>query len=292
MVRVEPVTEAWAEALALGDAAFTARFAVPVETGWAVFPEVVPYLVEAAREGPSQWGPHLVFDDDGALVGTAGWKGPPVAGVAELGYSVAPGRRGRGVATAAVRVLLDRARATGLRAAVAHTLPATSPSTTVLARCGFAKVGEAVDPDDGPVWRWEVSLGGPVFHLRPIGRVESPLADVGRAPKQGDEGGVEATLVFDPDVLDGLAGVRAGDRIVVLTWLDRARRDVLRVHPRDDRSQPEQGVFTTRSADRPNPIGLHPVEVVSVDGSGRRVRVRHLETVDGTPVVDVKPVLG
>ncbi|HEX6568471.1 MAG TPA: TrmO family methyltransferase, partial [Acidimicrobiales bacterium] len=85
-------------------------------------------------------------------------------------------------------------------------------------------------------------------------------------------------------------GLRPGDEVIVLTWLDRADRGVLRVHPRDDPANPERGVFATRSADRPNPIGLHPVEIVAVDGL--RVRVRHLEAVDGTPVLDVKPVLG
>ncbi len=123
----------------------------------------------------------------------------------------------------------------------------------------------------------------------PIGRVESPLADVGSAPKQGDEGAPDAWLEFEPEVLDGLTDLRPGDRVIVLTWLHRADREVLRVHPRDDPSNPETGVFSTRSADRPNPIGLHPVEILSVEGL--RVRVRGLEAVDGTPVVDVKPVL-
>jgi tRNA-Thr(GGU) m(6)t(6)A37 methyltransferase TsaA len=90
-------------------------------------------------------------------------------------------------------------------------------------------------------------------------------------------------------VIEGLRDLRPGDQVIVLTWLDRARRDVLRVHPRDDVSNPEQGVFSTRSADRPNPIGLHPVEIVSIDGP--RMRVRNLEALDGTPIVDVKPVL-
>jgi tRNA-Thr(GGU) m(6)t(6)A37 methyltransferase TsaA len=90
-------------------------------------------------------------------------------------------------------------------------------------------------------------------------------------------------------VLDALDGLRAGDEVILLTWLDRARRDVLRVHPRDDVSRPEQGVFSTRSPDRPNPIGLHRVEIASIDAG--RVRVRNLEAVDGTPVLDVKPVL-
>ena len=122
-----------------------------------------------------------------------------------------------------------------------------------------------------------------------IGRVESPLTDVASAPKQGDEGAPDAWLVFDPAVDEGLRDLRPGDRVIVLTWLHGARRDVLRVHPRDDPANPETGVFSTRSADRPNPIGLHPVEVLSVDGL--RVGVRGLEAVDGTPVVDLKPVL-
>ena len=122
-----------------------------------------------------------------------------------------------------------------------------------------------------------------------IGRVESPLTDVASAPKQGHEGAPEAWLVFEPDMVEGLRDLGPGDRVIVLTWLHRARRDVLRVHPRDDLAAPEQGVFSTRSADRPNPIGLHPVEIVSVDGL--RFRVRNLEAVDGTPIIDVKPLL-
>jgi tRNA-Thr(GGU) m(6)t(6)A37 methyltransferase TsaA len=127
------------------------------------------------------------------------------------------------------------------------------------------------------------------FEVIPIGEVESPLTDLASAPKQGHEGAPDAWLVFQPDVLEGLEGLRPGDRVIVLTWLDRARRDVLRVHPRDDPSNPMQGVFNTRSADRPNPIGLHDVEIASIDGP--RVRVRNLEALDGTPIVDVKPVL-
>jgi tRNA-Thr(GGU) m(6)t(6)A37 methyltransferase TsaA len=127
------------------------------------------------------------------------------------------------------------------------------------------------------------------FALRRIGIVESPLTDPTLAPKQGHEGSPEAWLVFDADVLDGLEGIRPGDQVFVLTWLDRARRDVLRVHPRDDLANPERGVFSTRSADRPNPIGLHQVEVASIEG--RRFRVRNLEALDGTPILDVKPVL-
>ena len=125
--------------------------------------------------------------------------------------------------------------------------------------------------------------------LVPIGVVSSPLTDPAEAPKQGFEGAPDAWLVLEPRVAAGLDGMRPGDEIIVVTWLHRARRDILRVHPRDDRSNPERGVFTTRSADRPNPIGLHRVEVAAIDGT--RVRVRGLEAVDGTPVVDLKPVL-
>ena len=125
--------------------------------------------------------------------------------------------------------------------------------------------------------------------LVPIGVVSSPLTDPAEAPKQGFEGAPDAWLVLEPRVAAGLDGMRPGDDIIVVTWLHRARRDILRVHPRDDRSNPERGVFTTRSADRPNPIGLHRVEVAAIDGT--RVRVRGLEAVDATPVVDLKPVL-
>ena len=127
------------------------------------------------------------------------------------------------------------------------------------------------------------------IELAPIGRVESSLNDPAAAPKQGEEGSPEASIVLEPWVLEALAGIEAGAELIVLTWLDRARRDVLRVHPRDDPSNPEQGVFNTRSADRPNPIGLHRVEVVEVDGP--RLRVRNLEALDGTPVLDLKVAL-
>jgi tRNA-Thr(GGU) m(6)t(6)A37 methyltransferase TsaA len=125
--------------------------------------------------------------------------------------------------------------------------------------------------------------------LDPIGVVESPLTDPATAPKQGTEGAPQAWLVFASSVLDGLRELRPGDRMLVLTWLDRARRDVLRVHPRDDPATPQRGVFSTRSADRPNPIGLHEVRILAVEGN--RVLVTDLEALDGTPIVDVKPVL-
>jgi tRNA-Thr(GGU) m(6)t(6)A37 methyltransferase TsaA len=128
------------------------------------------------------------------------------------------------------------------------------------------------------------------FRVVPVGWVESTLVDPATAPKQGDEGGPEAWLVFRPDIGPALRDLAVGADILVLTWLDRARRDVLLVHPRDDPEAPERGVFSTRSADRPNPIGLHPVRVLGVNGT--RIRVGPLEAVHGTPVLDVKPVLG
>jgi tRNA-Thr(GGU) m(6)t(6)A37 methyltransferase TsaA len=128
-----------------------------------------------------------------------------------------------------------------------------------------------------------------VYGLRAIGRVESPLTEMQAAPRQGDEGAPDVWIEFEPDVLDALRGTEPGDRLVILTWLDRADRDVLTVHPRGDTSRPPAGVFSTRSHHRPNPIGLHPVEVLEIDGA--RMKVSSLEALDGTPVVDLKPVL-
>jgi len=127
------------------------------------------------------------------------------------------------------------------------------------------------------------------YEIDPIGVVESPLTDKATAPKQGFEGSPEASLVFEERVLEGLDGIAEGDEVILLTWLDRADRDVLKVHPRSDPSNPIQGVFNTRSPDRPNPIGLHQVRVVAIDGN--RLRVRDLEALDGTPIVDVKPII-
>lgn len=132
-------------------------------------------------------------------------------------------------------------------------------------------------------------MSGDPYVVEPIGWVESPLADRESAPKQGDEGSPDAWLVFEPGMSEGLRDLRADSEVIVLTWFDRARRDVLAVHPRGDRSRSEQGVFSTRSPDRPNPIGLHRVSIVSIDGL--RMRVRNLEALHGTPIVDVKPVL-
>lgn len=128
-----------------------------------------------------------------------------------------------------------------------------------------------------------------MYEVHPIGRVESPLTDPAAAPKQGDEGAPEAWLVFDARVADGLTTIRPGAELVLLTWLDRASRDVLQVHPRDDPSRPLTGVFSTRSADRPNPIGLHRVTVLAKEGL--RLRVADLEALDNTPILDLKPVL-
>lgn len=130
----------------------------------------------------------------------------------------------------------------------------------------------------------------PGYEVRPIGWVESPLVDLDDAPPQGDEGAPEASLVIAPELGAAMVGLEVGVHIVVLTWLDRARRDVLKTHPRGDRARPVQGVFSTRSPDRPNPIGLHTVEIVAIDGN--RIRVRNLEALDRTPIVDLKPVLG
>ncbi|HZB05385.1 MAG TPA: tRNA (N6-threonylcarbamoyladenosine(37)-N6)-methyltransferase TrmO [Thermoleophilaceae bacterium] len=127
------------------------------------------------------------------------------------------------------------------------------------------------------------------MELTRIAEVQSSLTDAAVAPKQGDEGAPDAWLVFSPDLLPALEGIEPGDRVVLITWLDRADREVLRVHPRDDPANPMRGVFATRSADRPNPLGLHEVDVLAIEGD--RMHVRPLEALHGTPVVDVKPVL-
>jgi tRNA-Thr(GGU) m(6)t(6)A37 methyltransferase TsaA len=116
------------------------------------------------------------------------------------------------------------------------------------------------------------------------------LTDTERAPNQGDEGAPDVWLEFEPRFARALEGVSVGDRVVVLTWLHEASRGELVTHPRGDRSRPEVGVFATRSPHRPNPIGMHETEVLQVDDL--RLLVRGVEAIDGTPVIDVKPVLG
>lgn len=125
--------------------------------------------------------------------------------------------------------------------------------------------------------------------LRPIGVIRSALKERREAPRQGSEGAPDAWLEVYGWVLEGLHGLAVGDEIIVITWLHQADRDVLQVHPRDDPQTPLTGVFATRSPDRPNPLGLHVVTVRSIDGN--RLRIGPIETVDGTPVVDIKPVI-
>ena len=125
--------------------------------------------------------------------------------------------------------------------------------------------------------------------IESIGFVRSELTRLEDAPMQGDEGGPEAWLELRPQAVPGLMGIKAGDELIVLTWLHLAERDVLQVHPRGDQSRPLKGVFTTRSPDRPNPVGLHRVSVL--EATPQKLRVAPLEAIDGTPIIDIKPVL-
>jgi tRNA-Thr(GGU) m(6)t(6)A37 methyltransferase TsaA len=125
--------------------------------------------------------------------------------------------------------------------------------------------------------------------VRPVGVIRSILRSRAAAPMQGREGAPDAWLEVFPWAVDALDGLAAGDEVVVLTWLHRARREVLKVHPRSDRRRPLAGVFATRSPDRPNPLGLHPVTIRRI--RGRRLRIGPIEAINGTPVIDVKPEL-
>ena len=127
------------------------------------------------------------------------------------------------------------------------------------------------------------------FSLTPIGFVESPLTNRKKAPRQGSEGAPDAWVEIVPAVRRALDGIEKGQEIILITWFHRSQRKVLKVHPRSDRNVPLTGVFATRSPDRPNPLGLHAVKVLEVDGN--RLKVGPLEAIDGTPVVDIKPVL-
>jgi tRNA-Thr(GGU) m(6)t(6)A37 methyltransferase TsaA len=127
------------------------------------------------------------------------------------------------------------------------------------------------------------------LQLRPVGEIRSELKERSRAPKQGSEGAPEVWLEVSATAVDGLRGLAIGDEIIVITWLHEADRNVLEVHPRSDPRNPLTGVFATRSPDRPNPLGLHPVIVRAIEGT--RLRIGPIEAIDGTPVVDIKPVL-
>ncbi len=127
------------------------------------------------------------------------------------------------------------------------------------------------------------------FSLRPIGYVRSDLVRLDNAPMQGNEGAPDAWIELEPALTPGLLRLEVGDDVIVITWFHLAAREVLQLHPRDDLSLPLTGVFGTRSPDRPNPIGLHRVTIREIDGS--RIRVGPIEAIDGTPVIDIKPVL-
>lgn len=133
-------------------------------------------------------------------------------------------------------------------------------------------------------------MNGSAYGLAPIGHVRSSLSVLETAPLQGDEGAPEAWLELSPEAAPGLEGLAVGDALIILTWLHQARRDILQVHPRKATSGPLRGVFATRSPDRPNPIGLH--SVILLEQAGPRLRVGPLEAIDGTPILDIKPVLG
>jgi len=127
------------------------------------------------------------------------------------------------------------------------------------------------------------------YTLSPLGFLQSPLKSREAAPKQGSEGAPDAWLEVNETVASGLEGVEVGHEMILITWLHQSHRDILKVHPRGDTTLPLTGVFATRSPDRPNPLGLHRVTVLAIDG--RRVKVGPIEAIDGTPVVDIKPVL-
>ena len=135
-----------------------------------------------------------------------------------------------------------------------------------------------------------LAVSDPTYRLRPVGRVQFPLTDRDAAPKQGDEGTPLARVVFRPEFRDAAGDLRKSDEMLVLTWLHQARRDVLPVNPRDVTDRPRKGMFTTWSADRPNPIGLHAVVIETVEEDA--ITVHNLETIDDTPVLGIKPVLG
>jgi tRNA-Thr(GGU) m(6)t(6)A37 methyltransferase TsaA len=127
------------------------------------------------------------------------------------------------------------------------------------------------------------------FTLVPVGIIRSPLTQLNQAPMQGSEGAPDAWIEIVPEVTAVLDGLVVGQDIIVITWLHQADRTILKVHPRDDQNLPLTGVFATRSPDRPNPLGLHPVTILEIAES--KLKVGPLEAIDGTPIVDIKPVL-
>jgi tRNA-Thr(GGU) m(6)t(6)A37 methyltransferase TsaA len=127
------------------------------------------------------------------------------------------------------------------------------------------------------------------YTLQPIGIIRSDLTNLANAPRQGDEGAPDAWIEIAPDFAQAMRGLAVGDAVIILTWFHRSDRSVLQTHPRNIVTNPLTGVFATRSPDRPNPIGLHRVTILEIDGN--RLKVGPIEAIDGTPVVDIKPVL-
>ena len=127
------------------------------------------------------------------------------------------------------------------------------------------------------------------YSLYPLGFLHSPLKHRGEAPNQGREGAPDAWLEVNSTVAEGLEGIAVGNEIILITWFHKADRDILKLHPRGDENMPLTGVFATRSPDRPNPLGLHRVTVLEI--TGKRLKVGPIEAIDGTPIVDIKPVL-
>ena len=155
------------------------------------------------------------------------------------------------------------------------------------------KAGSRTAPDDitagASVAADRAGQASQRYEVRPVAWVESPLKHRAQAPRQGSEGAPSAWLVFEPSVAEAVRDLRAGEQVIVLTWLDRSRRDELSTVPGDNPASPPLGVFSTRSPDRPNPIGLHRAQILNVDGL--RIQVSELEALDRTPVIDIKPVL-
>ena len=146
-----------------------------------------------------------------------------------------------------------------------------------------------VKPRTNCVAQKEIDMNDIHYDIRPIGVIRSELTCRDAAPRQGSEGAPDAWVEVNSSVAEGLEGISVGHEIVIITWFHEANRDILKLHPRRDKNKPMTGVFSTRSPDRPNPIGLHRATVLVIDGN--RLKVKAIEAIDGTPVVDIKPVL-